>query len=136
MWSSKWWPVEISFPNPLPVAFGIENVIDVFPFLSCVSIQWCILELISISYPSHITHVYWRNNCWHTNDFRIFKFPVSFHSFISVIKVTECAEFFSLRYLKWQVLNSVWFVDHNQITFLRYWKPLQHGCKLNKFLSV
>jgi hypothetical protein len=123
--------------SPVPhfrtVASGIENVLDGFPFLSCVSIQWCFLELIYISYPSRFMHVYWRNNCRHTNDFRIFKYPVFFHSFISVHKVTDCSEFFILRYLTWQVLNSISFVDHNQINFLRYWKPLQRWCKIIKF---
>jgi hypothetical protein len=117
-------------PHFRPVALGIERVIDGFPFLSCVSIQLCFLILIPISYPSHFMHVYRHSNCRHTNDLRILKFPVPFHSFISIRKVTEYAAFFRLRYLTLQILYSVSFVDHNQIDFLRYWKTLQHGCQL------
>jgi hypothetical protein len=110
-----------------PIARGIENVIDEFPFLSCVRIQSYLLELLSISYPSHFLHVHWRNNCRHANDFQTFKLPVSHHSFFfSIFTVTQYAEFFELSYLTWHVLNSVSLVDHNQINFFRKWKSLQH----------
>jgi hypothetical protein len=126
--------------SPLPhfrqLTSVIENVFGRFPFLSCVNIQWCFLGLIYVSYTFHFIHIYWRNNCRHTNHFRIFKFPVSFHTLISVHEVTDYAESFRLRYLTWQVLNSVSFIDHNQINFLRYWKPLQRWWKLNLILSV
>jgi hypothetical protein len=132
MWSPKWWSAEVPYRTSVQWRLALKTCSMDFRFYRVSAFSDAFLNWFTLA--THLTScTYTDVTIVDTNDFRIFKFPVSFHSFISVHKVTDCAEFFRLRYLTWQVLQSVSFLDHNQINVLCYWKPLQRWCKIIKF---